>query len=166
MESSDAAHSFAFWPASSSVSAKSKAVRYISNLPSFHNRTRYSMRSDILPPFRKRRETLPLKFPDDFFGREFGFRLGRKIIRGHEAGCRLAQDETAGLPIRGYGRAPISRPALVSHNRKLRYLGHIVSVKDPAPATPRCQRRSFQCLRHLPHLDQSGTHRTSRHPLS
>jgi hypothetical protein len=61
-----------------------------------------------------------LDFPDHFFSREFGFRFGRKIIRGHEAGCRPAQDETAGLPIRGYGCAPTPRPPLVSDNRKLR----------------------------------------------
>ena len=74
---------------------------------------------------------LTLEFPDDFFGREFGFRLGRGIIRRHEAGCRLAPDESAGLSIRGYGRAPMSRPALVSHNRKLRYLGQIASSERP-----------------------------------
>jgi hypothetical protein len=74
---------------------------------------------------------LTLEFPDDFFGREFGFCLGRGIIRRHEAGCRLAPDESAGLSIRGYGRAPMSRPALVSHNRKLRYLSHIASKNRP-----------------------------------
>jgi hypothetical protein len=73
---------------------------------------------------------LTLEFPDDFFGREFGFCLGRGIIRGHETGCRLAPDESAGLSIRGYGRAPMSRSALVSNNRKLRYLSQIASKKQ------------------------------------
>jgi len=74
---------------------------------------------------------LTSEFPDDFFGREFGFRLGRGIIRRHETGCCLAPDESAGLSIRGYGRAPMSRSALVSNNRKLRYLSHIASKSRP-----------------------------------
>src|ERR1700722_13571787 len=61
-----------------------------------------------------------LEFPDHLFRSQFGFRLGPKIIRGHEARCRPAQDESAGLSIRGDGRAPLSRPALIGHNRKLR----------------------------------------------
>jgi hypothetical protein len=61
-----------------------------------------------------------LEFSDDFFGGKLGIRLGRKIIRGHDARYRLALDEGAGLPMRGYGRAPMPRPALVGNNRKLR----------------------------------------------
>jgi hypothetical protein len=70
------------------------------------------------------------EFPDEFFGREFGLRLGCVIIRRHEAGCRIAAGGNAGLLDRRYGRAPMSRPALVGHNRKLRYLGQIASKKQ------------------------------------
>src|SRR5882762_5649461 len=72
-----------------------------------------------------------LEFPDDFFRGKLGIRLGREIVRSDEAGCHSASDETAGLPIRSYGRAPISRSALVGNNRKLRYLGHVASVGRP-----------------------------------
>jgi hypothetical protein len=65
-----------------------------------------------------------LKFPDDFFGRQPGVGLGREIIRGHDTGYRLALDGSAGLPMRGYGRAPIPRSALVGNNRISRQFGH------------------------------------------
>src|SRR5260370_29261685 len=74
-----------------------------------------------------------LKFPDDFFGCKLGLGLGLVIIRRHEAGGRLAPDEKSGMRIRGYGRSPMSRSALVGNNRKLRYLGQIAS----ANRTPR-----------------------------
>jgi hypothetical protein len=89
------------------------------------------------------RQNKNLELPNNFFGSRFGVRLGGGIVRRHEAGRGPAPDETAGLLIRGYGRTPMSRPAFVSHNRKLRYLGHIASIQDPAPTAPRCQRLSL-----------------------
>src|SRR5712664_2022848 len=68
-----------------------------------------------------------LKFPDDFFGCKLGLRLGRVIIRRHEASCRLASDEKSGMRMRRYSRAPVPRSALVGNNRKLRYFGQIGS---------------------------------------
>ena len=48
-----------------------------------------------------------LQFPDNLFGCKLGICLGREIVRRHEARCHFASDETAGLQIRGYGRAPM-----------------------------------------------------------
>jgi hypothetical protein len=57
-----------------------------------------------------------LKLPDDFLGCKFRVSFRREIIRRHEARCRPAQDERAGTLMRGDGRAPMSRPALVGHD--------------------------------------------------
>ena len=76
------------------------------------------------------------KFPDDFFGCKLGIRLGHRIIRRHEASCRLASDEKSGMRIRGYGRAPMPRSALVGNNRILGYVGHFVSEHRPRANWP------------------------------
>jgi hypothetical protein len=96
-----------------------------------------------------------LELPDDLFGRKPGIRLGRKIVWGHDARYRLAEHEGAGWPMRGYGRAPMPRPALVGNNRKLRYLGHGASDNRPraryaAMSTPvggRCRATFDPCGR-------------------
>jgi hypothetical protein len=72
-----------------------------------------------------------LEFSNNFFGSRLGVRLGGGIVRRHEAGRGLAPDETAGLPIRGYRRPPMSWPAFVSDDRKLGYLGQIASGRGP-----------------------------------
>jgi hypothetical protein len=72
-----------------------------------------------------------LKLPNNFFGGRLGVLLGGGIVGRYETGRGLAPDETAGLPIRGYGSSPMSRPAFVSHDRKLGYLGHSASDTRP-----------------------------------
>jgi hypothetical protein len=52
------------------------------------------------------RETLTLHFPDHLLGCKLSVRFGRGIVRRHEASCRLASDDSAGLSNRGHGRAP------------------------------------------------------------
>src|SRR5476649_1630489 len=76
-------------------------------------------------------EGLTLEFADDFFGGKFGVRLGREIIRRHDAECCSAQDESAGPPDRSHGRAPKARSTLIGNNRKLGYLGQIASGNRP-----------------------------------
>jgi hypothetical protein len=79
------------------------------------------------PPVPARR----LEFADDFFGGNFGVRLGREIIRRYDAERCPAQDESAGPPDRSHGRAPKARPALIGNDGKLRYLGQIASGNRP-----------------------------------
>jgi len=43
------------------------------------------------------------------------------------------------MRVRAYGRSPIPRTALVSNDRKLRFVGHVVSHTDPALAILPCQ---------------------------
>src|SRR3979411_3086719 len=74
----------------------------------------------IGPAFAPRVPVLAdLEFPDDLFGCKLGIRLGGKIIRRHDAGDRPARNGSR-LSNRGYRRAPMSRPALIGNNRKLR----------------------------------------------
>jgi hypothetical protein len=68
---------------------------------------------------------------DEFFGGEHGVGFGFGILARHNAGSRLAPNKRAGLRKWRYGRTPMARTPLVSDNRKLRLVGHVVSHNGP-----------------------------------
>src|ERR1700674_5100859 len=73
------------------------------------------------------REALTLNFPDHLLGCKLGVRFGLEIVRRHDAGYRLALNERSWSSNWSYGRAPITRSALVRNNRILGYVGHVAS---------------------------------------
>jgi hypothetical protein len=58
----------------------------------------------------------PLQTLDEFFGIKHRVGFGLGIIVGNNAGCRPAPDKQTGLRKWRHGRAPMSRPPLVSDN--------------------------------------------------
>src|ERR1700736_2749741 len=88
------------------VSAISFSLRRSESMPLCTLRELETMEVPIWPGahFADLQRTGCLKFSDDFFGRKLGIRLGHGIIRRHEADCRLASHDSAGLPNGGHGR--------------------------------------------------------------
>jgi hypothetical protein len=66
----------------------------------------------------------PSKFLNELLGCKRGIRLRCVIIRRNKAGSRPAPDKKSGMRIRGYGRSPMPRTALVRHDRILGDVGH------------------------------------------
>jgi hypothetical protein len=77
-----------------------------------------------------------LQFPDHLFGCKLSVGLGSEIVRRHNAGHGLALNFGVRSSNGGYGRAPVTRSALIGNNRKLRYLGHVASGQRPRAHKP------------------------------